>query len=81
MYILKKITRVGHAFFSKECNVLRSFAFFSKRTLRSLRSLRSFTFFAKQCCVLSCSLQKNVAFFAFFYILNPNKRGMPAATK
>ena len=37
-----------------------------------LRSLRSFTFFAKECCVLCillCSLQKNVAFFALFYVL------------
>ena len=33
---------------------------------------RSFTFFAKECCVLCVllrSLQKNVAFFAFFYVL------------
>ena len=30
---------------------------------------RSLTFFAKECCVLLCSLQKNVAFFAFFYVL------------
>ena len=48
----RKKTRVGYAFFSKECNVLRSFVFFCKRTLHSL-----------------CSLQKNVAFFAFFYVL------------
>ena len=54
-YIFQKRMRVGHAFFSKERNILRSFAFFCKRTLRSLRS---FTFFAK-----------NAAFFAFFYIL------------
>ena len=69
MYILKKRTRVGHAFFSKECNGLHSFAFFCKR---ALRSLHSFTFFAKEYCVLCvllCSYQKNVAFFAFFYVL------------
>ena len=39
---------------------------------RTLRSLRSFTFLAKElcvCCVLLRSLKKNVAFFAFFYIL------------
>ena len=53
IYILKKRTRVGHAFF---CN-------------RTLGSLRSFTFFAKEPCVLLHSLQKNVAFFAFFYVL------------
>ena len=34
-----------------------------------LRSLHSFTFFAKEHCVLLCSLQKKVAFFAFFYVL------------
>ena len=36
------------------------------------RSLRSFPFFIKECsvlCVLFHSLQKNTAFFAFFYIL------------
>ena len=54
MYIFKKRTRVGHAFYSKECNVLHSFAFFCIRTL----TLRSFTFFAKECCVLW-----------FFYVL------------
>ena len=46
-----------------------SFAFFCKRTLRSLHS---FTFFAKECCVLCVllrSLQKNVVFFAFFCVL------------
>ena len=44
-------------------------AFFCKRTLHSLRS---FTFFAKERCVLCVllrSLQKNVVFFAFFYVL------------
>ena len=33
---------VGHAFFSKEPNVLRSFAFFCVRMLRSLSSFTSF---------------------------------------
>ena len=45
--------------------VLRSFAFFCKRTLHSLHC---FTFFAKERCILCVllrSLQKNVAFFAF----------------
>ena len=65
-YILKKRTRVGHAFFSKECNVLCSFAFFCKRMLHSLRS---FMFFAKERCVLLRSLQKNIAFFVFFNVL------------
>ena len=54
------------------CNLLSSFAFFCKRMLHSLRSWRSFTFFAKECCVLCillCPLQKNVALFAFFYVL------------
>ena len=48
--------RVGHAFFSKERNVLRSFA-------------------KEHCvlCVLLRSLQKNVAFFAFFYGLCKRK--------
>ena len=63
IYILKKRTRVGHAFFSKESNVLRSFAFFFKRTLRSFSKERCFL------CPLLYSLQKNVAFFAFFYVL------------
>ena len=34
---------------------------------------RSFTFFAKECCILGVllrSLQKNTAFFAFFYVLS-----------
>ena len=69
IYILKKRTRVGHVFFSKERNVLHSFAFFCKRMLRSSRS---FTFFVKERCILCVllrSLQKNVAFFAFFYVL------------
>ena len=55
--------RVGHAFFSKERNVLRSFGFFFKRTLCS---------FAKGRCVhwvLLRSLHKNFAFFAIFYVL------------
>ena len=58
--------------FAKERNVLAFFYVLCKRMLRSLRSLRSFTFFAKECCILCvllCSLQKNVAFFAFFYVL------------
>ena len=62
-YIFKKRMKVGHAFFSKERNVLRSFAFFC---IRTLCSLRSFTFFAKERCVLRVllrSLQKNIAFF------------------
>ena len=44
--------RVGHAFYSKERYVLRSFA-------------------KERCalCVLLHYLQKNVAFFAFFYVL------------
>ena len=52
IYLLKKRTRVGVAFFSKERTVLRSFA-------------------KEHCilCVLLHSLQKNVAFFAFFYVL------------
>ena len=49
IYILKKRMRVGHAFFSKERNVLRSFA--------------------KERCILLRSLQKNVKFFAFFFVL------------
>ena len=75
---------VGHAFFSKQCKVLRSFAFFC---IRTLHSLRSFKFFARECCVLCvlyvlckrmlrslcyftvCSLQTNVAFFVFLYVL------------
>ena len=62
--------RVGHAFFSKERNILAIFWFFFKRTLhsrlllrslykRKLHSLRSFTFFIKErciLCVLLCSL-------------------------
>ena len=51
---------------AKERNVLHSFTFFC------IRTLCSFTFFAKEHCALGvilCSLQKNVAFFAFFYIL------------
>ena len=73
---------MGMHSFAKESNFLRSFAFFCKRTQRSeffcvlckrtVRSLRSFTFFAKERCILHIllrSLQKNVAFFAFFYIL------------
>ena len=69
IYKLKKRTRFGHAFFSKERNVLQSFAFFCKRTLHSLRS---FKFFAKECCALCAllrALQKNVVFFALFYFL------------
>ena len=61
IYILKKRTRIGHAFFCK----------------RTVRSLRSFTFFAKECCILYallCSLQKNVAFFAFLYVLKKRKQ-------
>ena len=74
IYILKKRTRVGHAFFSKERNVLGSFAFFCKRMLRSLHSFR---FFAKErwvLCVLLHSLQKNVVFFAFFYVLKKRRQ-------
>ena len=66
---MKKRTRAGHAFFSKERNVLHSFAFFC---IRTLRSLCSFMFLAKECCILCVllrSLQKNVVFFAFFYVL------------
>ena len=51
IYIFKKRTRVGHAFFTKERKVLRSFAFFCIL------------------CILLRSLQKNVAFFALFYVL------------
>ena len=39
---------------------------------RMRRSLGSFTFFIKErgiLCILLCSLEKNVAFFAFFYVL------------
>ena len=53
----------------KEHNILRSFAFFCKRTKRSHIL---FTFFAKEqniLCILLRSLQKNVAFFVFFYVL------------
>ena len=54
IYIEKKERGLGngHAFFSKECNILRSFA-------------------KEGCvaCVLLRSLQKNVAMFAFFYVL------------
>ena len=46
----------GHAFFSKERNVLRSFVFFCKRTLHSLRS---FTFFAKKRTHLSFGSHKS----------------------
>ena len=63
----------------KEWNVLRSFAkeqnilaFFYVLCKRTLTSWRSFKFFAKECCVLCvllCSWQKNVAFFALFSIL------------
>ena len=48
MYIEKKNEGLA-CIFLRECNVLRSFAFFSKRMLRSLRS---FTFFAKERCGL-----------------------------
>ena len=61
--------RVGHAFFSKERNVL---AFFSVLYKRTQRSLRSFALFIKErgvLCVLLLSLQKNIAFFVFFYVL------------
>ena len=66
MYILKKRTRVGHAFFSKECT-------FSCVLLRSLQmNVAFFAFFANERCVLCVllhSLQMNIAFFAFFYVL------------
>ena len=73
MYILKKRTRVGHAFFSKECTfscvLLRSFAFFCV-LLRSLQmNVAFFAFFANERCVLCVllhSLQMNIA---FFYVL------------
>ena len=47
-------------------------AFFCIVLLKNETFSRSFTFFAKEpCgfCVLLHSLQKNVAFFAFFYVL------------
>ena len=55
-----QITRIGHAFFSKERNAL---AFFGALYKRMWRSLRSFAFFIKEC-----------AFFAFFHILYKRMR-------
>ena len=48
------ISRVGHTFFSKECNVL---AFFYVLYKRMPHSLRSFTFFIKEHCVLCVLLR------------------------
>ena len=70
----------GHAFFSKELNILvffcvllRSFekkavffAFFCILYKRTLRSLRSFTFFLKECCVLCILLRSLQKNVAFF---------------
>ena len=51
IYIFNKRTRAGHAFFSKECNVLRSFEK-ERNVLRSFAKerniLRSFAFFCKR---------------------------------
>ena len=69
IYIEKKNERWACILFKR---TQRS-AFFCKRTLCSLRS---FMFFVKECCVLCNllrSLQKKVAFFAFFYVLNEKK--------
>ena len=77
------VGRVGHPFFSKEHNILPFFCVLFKRTKRYLRSFPFFIkecsvlclfflFFIIECsilCVLLRSLQKNVAFFAFFYVL------------
>ena len=55
--------------FQKNEMFLHSFAFFIKRTLRSLHF---YTFFIKEryiLCVLLCSLLKNAVFFAYFYVL------------
>ena len=54
IYIYLYISTVYIYILKKDCNILRSFAFFCKRTKRSS--------------VLLHSLQKNVAFFAFFYV-------------
>ena len=54
--IIDCFPRVGHPFFSKECNVL---AFFSVLYKRTWRSLRSFPFFIKEhgvLCILFRSL-------------------------
>ena len=53
-------SRVGHPFFSKECNILMFFYVLCKRMQRSLRS---FTFFVKECsvlCILLRSLKKKM---------------------
>ena len=78
IYIYWKKTRVGqwHAFFLKERNVLHSFAFFCKRTLRTLRS---FTFFAKECCILWVllrSLQRTLPSLRSFRLLRKEPKRM-----
>ena len=62
IYILKKKEGLAFVLFKRT----QSSAFFC---IRMLHSLRSFTFFAKERSVLLRSLQKNIAFFAFFYFL------------
>ena len=67
IYILKKERNVLRSF-AKERKILAVFYVLCKRMLHSLRS---FMFFAKECCVLCVllrSLQKNIAFFAFFWV-------------
>ena len=56
LYIYRKKNGTFSRSFAKEWNVL---AFFSVLCKRTLRSLRSFPFFAKECCILFRSLEKN----------------------
>ena len=69
-YIFKKRTRVGHAFFSRERNILRSFAFFCLRTLRFLRSFTFFAFFF----VLKKRMQRTHRSFGSHKSLKTRKR-------
>ena len=51
---------------------MQRFAFFCFLLQKNETFSCSFTFFAKECCILCVllrSLQKNIAFCAFFYIL------------
>ena len=59
-------SRVGHAFFSKERNVLAFFCVLYKRTRRSLRSFAVFSFLGLK--VIFCNIYLYISIHQYIYI-------------
>ena len=69
IYIYKKRTRVGHAFVSKERNVLRSFAKERCVLLHSFQNYVAFFAFFYVLCKRTLHSLRSFTFFAFVYVL------------